>query len=89
MPMQLTPEQEHRLQAIVNAGAYSSVGDALTAALIAVETAAHPRFEGRAGELDELLAEGISSGELTEAEFWTSVDRETDAMLAAYKPRST
>jgi Arc/MetJ-type ribon-helix-helix transcriptional regulator len=82
--MQLTPEQQHRLRALVKAGAYPSVDDALNAALSAVETAAHPPFEGRAGELDELLAEGVSSGELREAEFWTSVERETDAMLAAY-----
>jgi Arc/MetJ-type ribon-helix-helix transcriptional regulator len=89
MPRQHTPEQEHRLQAVVNAGANPSVDDALNAALSAVETAAHPAFEGREGELDDLLAEGISSGELTEEEFWTSVDRETDAMLAAHKPRNT
>jgi Arc/MetJ-type ribon-helix-helix transcriptional regulator len=87
--MQLAPEQEHRLQAVVKAGAYPSVDDALNAALTVVEIAAHPAFEGDEGELDELLAEGISSGELSEEEFWSSVDRETDAMLAAHRSRNT
>ena len=87
--MQLTQEQEHRLLAVVNAGAYPSVDEALNAALTVVEIAAHPAFEGGEGELDELLAEGISSGDLTEEEFWSSVDRETKAMLAAHKSRNT
>jgi Arc/MetJ-type ribon-helix-helix transcriptional regulator len=89
MPIQLTPEQEVRLQAVVNSGAYPSVDDALNAALTVVETATHPAFEGRQEEFEELIAEGISSGELSEEEFWNSVDRETDTMLAARKQRNT
>ncbi len=85
MPIQLTPEQEVRLQAVVNSGAYPSVDAALTV----VETATHPAFEGRQEEFEELIAEGISSGELSEEEFWNSVDRETDTMLAARKQRNT
>jgi len=54
-----------------------------------VETATHPAFEGRQEEFEELIAEGISSGELSEEEFWNSVDRETDTMLAARKQRNT
>jgi len=89
MAIQLTLEQEHRLLAIVNAGAYPSVDDALNAALTFVETATHTAFEGGEGELDDLLSEGISSGELTEKEFWSSVDSETDGMLAAHQSRDT
>lgn len=85
MPLQLTPEQEQRIQAVVSIGAYSSVEEALDAALIAVETASAPDFEGTHEELEGLLAEGLASQELTEDQFWNSVDRETNAMLAAHK----
>jgi Arc/MetJ-type ribon-helix-helix transcriptional regulator len=89
MAIQLTPEQEQRLQAIVKEGGYPSVDDALNAALSILESAAHSSFTGSQRELDELLAEGETSGELPEEEFWISVDRETDAMLAAHKFRNT
>jgi hypothetical protein len=46
MPIQLTPDQEQRIQAIVNAGAYPSAEEALDAAVAAVEVAATPGFEG-------------------------------------------
>ena len=86
MPIQLTPEQEQRIQAIVNAGAYPSAEEALDAALAAVEIAAAPGFEGPQEDLERLLLEGLASKELSEEEFWSGVDRETDAMLAARKP---
>jgi Arc/MetJ-type ribon-helix-helix transcriptional regulator len=86
MAIQLTPEQERRIQAIVNAGAYPSAREALDAALAAVEIAAAPGFEGSQEELEGLLLEGLASKELSEEEFWDSVDRETNAMLAAHKP---
>ena len=35
---------------------------------------------------DGLLMEGLASSELTEEEFWESVDRETNAMLSGYRP---
>ena len=38
MALQLTPEQEQRIQAVVNAGAYPSAREALDAAVAAVET---------------------------------------------------
>jgi Arc/MetJ-type ribon-helix-helix transcriptional regulator len=38
--IQLTPEQEQRIQAIVKAGAYPSAEEALDAAVAAVEIAA-------------------------------------------------
>jgi Arc/MetJ-type ribon-helix-helix transcriptional regulator len=85
MSLLLTPEQEQRIQAVVNAGAYSSAEDALNAAVIAMETAATPNFEGSREELEGLLTEGLASEELSESQFWSSVDRETNAMLAAHK----
>ena len=78
--MQLTPEQEERIRAVVNAGAYSSAEEALNAAVAAVETTAAPGFEGSEAEL-----EGLASQELTDEEFWDSIDRETNTMLAAHK----
>jgi Arc/MetJ-type ribon-helix-helix transcriptional regulator len=78
--MQLTPEQEERIRAVVNAGAYSSAEEALNAAVAAVETAAAPGFERSEAEL-----EGLASQELTDEEFWDSIDRETNTMLAAHK----
>jgi len=45
-------------------------------------------FAGTQEELDALLAEGLASKELTEDEFWTSVDTQTDAMLSEHKTRS-
>ncbi len=38
-------------------------------------------FEGDPIELEALLVEGLASPELTEAEFWSSVERETNALL--------
>jgi Arc/MetJ-type ribon-helix-helix transcriptional regulator len=85
MALQLTPEQEQRIRAIVTAGAYPSAEDALNAAVAAVETAAALDFEGTPEELESLLVQGLSSHELSEEEFWKSVDRETSAQLAAPK----
>jgi Arc/MetJ-type ribon-helix-helix transcriptional regulator len=84
MPLQLTPEQERRIQAVVNAGAYRSTEEALNAALAVVETAAVPDFEGAHDELDTLLLEGLDSGEPVEADdaFWDRLTRETDRMAA-------
>ena len=85
MAMQLTPEQEQRLQAVVSAGAYASAEEALNAALTVVERATAHEFEGSPEELDGLLIEGLRSKELSEEEFWDSVDSQTSAMLAASK----
>ncbi|MGA8026829.1 MAG: hypothetical protein WB992_06755 [Bryobacteraceae bacterium] len=86
MPLQLTPELEQRIQAIVNAGAYSSIEEALNAAVGAIETAATPGFEGTHDELETLLGQGLASPDLSEGQFWSSVDRETHGLLAAHKP---
>lgn len=60
MAIQLTPEQEQRIQAIVNAGAYRSAQEALDAAVTAVERAAVAGFDGPAQELEESLLHGIA-----------------------------
>ena len=86
MAIQLTPEQEMRIQAVVSAGAYPSAQEALDAAVTAVEMAAAPGFEGSSDELENLLTRGLASQELSEEEFWNSVERETGAMLAAHRP---
>jgi Arc/MetJ-type ribon-helix-helix transcriptional regulator len=79
--MQLTPEQERRIQAIVSGGAYPSAEEALDAALVAMESAVAPAFDGSAAELQAMLSDGMTSIELTEEDFWESVDRETNATL--------
>jgi Arc/MetJ-type ribon-helix-helix transcriptional regulator len=86
MAIQLTPEQEMRIRAVVNAGAYPSAQDALDAAVTAVEIAAAPGFEGSEEELEQELVQGMASRELSEEEFWDSVEQETGEMLAAHKP---
>ena len=90
MSIHLTPEQEQRIQAVIQRGAYDSVEEVMEAALAAVEQRAVPGFQGTPQELDSLLAEGLASRELSEEEFWDSVNGKTDAMLATYKagPRS-
>jgi len=85
MTINLTPEQESRLRAIMSRGAYASVEEVVEAALVAVEQRALPGFAGTPEELDALLAEGLASKEITEAEFWGSVSKQTDALLAEHK----
>jgi Arc/MetJ-type ribon-helix-helix transcriptional regulator len=85
MPIHLTPEQERRVQAVVSRGAYDSPEEVVEAALAAIEQRSLPGFTGSAEELDGLLAEGMASRELSEGEFWTSVNQATDAMLADHK----
>ena len=36
-------------------------------------------------ELNALLAEGLASGELTEAEFWSVVNSQTESLLDDHK----
>jgi hypothetical protein len=47
--------------------------------------AATPDFAGSPEELEGLLMDGLASRELTEEEFWNSIDRETNALLASHK----
>jgi Arc/MetJ-type ribon-helix-helix transcriptional regulator len=90
MTIHLTPEQERRIQAVISRGAYQSIEEVVEAALTAVEQRTVPGFAGTPEELDTLLAEGLASRQLTEDEFWSSLGKETDAMLAEDKtgPRS-
>ncbi len=90
MTIHLTPEQERRVQAVISRGAYESVAEVVEAALAAVEQRTVPGFAGTPEELDTLLAEGLAAKELTEDEFWGSVNKQTNAMLAERKtgPRS-
>jgi Arc/MetJ-type ribon-helix-helix transcriptional regulator len=85
MTINLTPDQERRLQAVISRGAYESVDEVVEAALAAVEQRTLPGFAGTPDELDALLAEGLGSKELTEAEFWRSVNKKTDTLLAEHK----
>jgi Arc/MetJ-type ribon-helix-helix transcriptional regulator len=85
MTIHLTSEQERRVQAVISCGAYESVEQVVDAALVAVEQRTVPGFEGTQEELDTLLAEGMASKELTEDEFWRSVNGQTDALLAECK----
>ena len=85
MTIHLTPEQERRIRSVISRGAYESVEEVVDAALAAVEQRTVPGFAGTQEELDALLAEGLASKELTENEFWTSVDAQTDIMLSEHK----
>jgi Arc/MetJ-type ribon-helix-helix transcriptional regulator len=85
MTIQLTPEQERRIHAVISRGSYDSVEEVMDAALAAVELGAVPGFAGTQEDLNTLLAEGLASKELTEDEFWGSVNKQTDAMLAEPK----
>ena len=90
MTIHLTPEQEQRLHAVMGRGAYESVEELVDAALAAVEQRSVPDFAGTQEELDALLAEGLASQEVTEDEFWGSVNTQTNALLSEHKtgPRS-
>jgi Arc/MetJ-type ribon-helix-helix transcriptional regulator len=88
MAINLTPEQESRLQAIMNRGAYTSVEEVVEAALSAVEQRTLPGFAGTPDELDALLSEGLASKQLSGPEFWDSVNQRTDSLLAPYKSGS-
>ena len=85
MPIQLTPEQERRLQAVVRRGAYESVEQVVEAAVAAVEQRAVPGFAGTPEQLDALLAEGLASEEVNEAEFWSSLNEHAEKMLTDHK----
>lgn len=85
MTIHLTPEQERRVQAVMSRGSYESVEEVVEAALTAVEQRTVPGFAGTQDELDALLAEGLASEVLTEFEFWGSVKKQTDSLLAERK----
>ncbi len=82
--------KKRRIRAVLRRDAYQSVEEVVEAALTAVEQRTVPGFAGTPEELDTLLAEGLASKQLTEDEFWSSVSKQTDALLAEHKtgPRS-
>ena len=90
MTIHLTPEQERRIQDVIRRGNYESVEEVVEAALTAVEQRTVPGFSGTQAELEAMLAEGLASKELTEGEFWDSVNKRTESMLAEHRaaPRS-
>jgi len=85
MTIHLTPEQERRIQALIRRGGYGSLEEVVEAALTAVEQRTVPGFAATQEELDSLLAEGLASEQLGEDEFWGSVNRQTDGMVAEHK----
>jgi len=87
MTIQLTPEQERRIQSFVDSGLYSSTAEVVDAALAAVEQEATPGFEGSQEELEALLLEGLHSGEPVEADeaFWNRLRAETSRMAAEHQ----
>src|SRR5438034_4815815 len=80
MTIHLTPEQERRLRAVLDRGAYKSVEEVVEAALTAVEQRTVPGFAGTPEELDTLLAEGLASKQLTEDEFWSRSEEHTSEL---------
>src|ERR1035441_9083384 len=92
MTIHLTPEQERRVQAVISRGAYESVDQVVDAALAAVEQYTVPGFAGTQQDLDTLLAEGLTSEELPEDDFWRLLNKQTGALLAGFmlgKPPAT
>jgi putative addiction module CopG family antidote len=85
MTIHLTPEQESRLNAVIQRGSYESIDEVVEAALAAVEQHTEPAFDGTVEEMEALLAEGLTSKELSEGEFWESVNNRTDVMLAEHQ----
>jgi Arc/MetJ-type ribon-helix-helix transcriptional regulator len=85
MTINLTAEQEKRVQAVIGLGAYQSVEEVLDAGLAAVEQRIVPGFAGTQEELDALLADGLASKELSDDEFWNSLNAQTHALLAEHK----
>lgn len=89
MALQLTPDQEQRINAIVQAGAFHSPEAALDAAVTAVENAVAFEFEGSPQELDALLADGLNSGPDIEVDdsFVQRFTAQTDEMVRNHQAR--
>ena len=85
MTIHLTPEQERRVRAVISGGTYESLEEVVDAALATVEQRTLPCFAGTQEELEALLTEGLVSKELTEDEFWSSVDAQTEPMVSEHK----
>ncbi len=82
--MQLTAEQEHRIQALVASGAYRTTEEALDAAvsaavLASMQSGLPPE------ELERLLLDGFATPEPSDEDFWDLVDGEPDALVADWR----
>lgn len=85
MTIQLTAEQERRIQSVIDRGAYNTVEQVLEAALAAVEDRTISGFQGTREELETLIADGLASGEVTQAEFWAAAKKGRSELLEEYK----
>jgi Arc/MetJ-type ribon-helix-helix transcriptional regulator len=74
MTIHLTPEHARRIAAILRRGSYESVDEVMDAALAAVEQRTIPGFDGTEEEMEAFVADGLASKDLTEGEFWESVN---------------
>jgi Arc/MetJ-type ribon-helix-helix transcriptional regulator len=88
MAIQLSPEQESRIQALVEKGFRDSPEKVLDHLLRCAELE-EIGFEGTPGEFDALMLEGLDSGEGEEIndDFWNRVEAETDRMAAEHAAR--
>ena len=86
MAIQLSSEQESRIQLLVEQGFRESPEKVLDAALAAAEMEAIG-FEGTAEELKALLEEGLNSGEGVEfnEDYWNRKTAEFERMAAEHQ----
>ena len=89
MTIHLTPDQERRIQAVINKGAYESIEEVVEAALTAIEQRVVPDLSGSQEELEALLLEGLASKTMSEEEFWSSFKKETNRLLEQHKSGSS
>jgi glutamate-1-semialdehyde aminotransferase len=82
MALVISERLEKRIQAVVDAGAFSTRELALEAAVELVEAAAQNDFDGSPDELGALLKQGLDSKLMSEEEFWKAADAEIEEMFA-------
>ena len=87
MAMQLSPEQESRIQSLVEKGFRESPEKVLDHVLRYAELEAIG-FEGSPEEFDALMLEGLNSGEGEDLDVvWPRIVKETDRMAAEHQAR--
>ena len=82
MAIVISERLEKRIQAVVDAGAFSTPELALEAAVELVEAAAENDFERSPEELGAVLKQGFDSKLMSEEEFWKAADAEIEEILA-------
>ena len=85
MPIQLSPEQEQRLEAVVARGAYATTQEALDAGVAAIEFASEPLPEDERQEIEALLLEGLESPVMSSEEFWAAVKADAAEIVTEHK----